>query len=367
MARSQSRAGAALLLAACLLAPISASAQTDATTASGYRVFTLVTDSPPAKFPKIDPHLINPWGIAALPDGPFWIADNGTGLSTLYDGAGNVIPAVFTVPPPAGQAGPAAPSGLVANTSSGFHVPGTSIPAAFIFSTEDGTISAWAGGLTTNPQTAVLAVDNSTSNAVYKGLAIGVTDAGEFLYATNFRSGKIDVFDTNFAPALSKLTQNFRDPAMLPGYAPFGIQNIEGNLYVTYAKQDSAKHDDVRGAGHGYVDIFDTNGHLIQRLASGGALNSPWAVVRAPAGFGSLSSLILIGNFGDGWINAFDDSGQFVAPMTDENNAPIVIGGLWGLTFGGAKATNPRDLYFTAGGSHELHGWYGTIKPAVLP
>jgi uncharacterized protein (TIGR03118 family) len=311
---------------------------------------------------KTDPNLINPWGVAFDPGGAFWISDNGTGLSTLYDGLGDIIPAVFVVPPPSGATGPSAPTGMIWNPTSGFKVPGTSIPSVFVFSTEDGTISAWGPGLAT-PLDAVLAVDNSAGKAVYKGLEFGVTAAGTFIYATNFHSGTIDVFDSSFAPANSKLTGKFLDPAIPSGYAPFGIHNISGNLFVTYAMQDAAKHDDVPGHGHGYVDVFDTNGNLLQRFVCGGRLNSPWGVALAPAGFGSLQNAVLIGNFGDGAINAYNLNGVPRGPMKNVDGQNLKIEGLWGLYFGGAAAAAPGTLFFTAGPGHEAHGLFGSIAP----
>jgi uncharacterized protein (TIGR03118 family) len=347
----------AALLGASLLSPMSAQA-------AGYKQTNLVADQA-GKALATDPNLINPWGVAFFPGGAFWISDNGNGLSTLYTGAGSIIPAVFTVPAPAGQSTPASPTGIVINTTGGFAVPGTKLPAAFIFSTEDGTISAWAGGLPSNPLNAVLAVDNSAggTGAVYKGLEFGTTAAGNFIYATNFRAGTIDVFDSNFTPANGKLLGTFTDPDIKPGYAPFGIRNIAGNLFVTYAKQDGAKHDDQRGAGHGYVDVFDTDGHLLQHFAAGGFLDSPWGVALAPAGFGTYANDILIGNFGSGAINAYDLTGKYRGPVTDRFGRSIVIPGLWGLYFGGAAASTPDTLFFTAGPGGETHGLFGTITP----
>jgi len=328
----------------------------------GYHRTNLVADQA-GRALATDPNLLNPWGVAFAPGGAFWISDNGNGLSTLYDGLGDIIPVAFVVPPASGQTTPASPTGIIFNSTGGFLVPGTKLPSVFVFATEDGTISAWAGGLPTNPLDAVLAVDNSQggTGAVYKGLEFGVTAAGTFLYATNFRSGGIDVFDSTFAPANSKLLGSFKDPKLPRGYAPFGIRNINGNLVVTYAKQDGSKHDDVPGAGHGVVDIFDTDGRLLQHFATGGTLNSPWGIALAPAGFGELSNLLLIGNFGDGTINAYTLAGQASGTMHDKAGHQIVIPGLWGLYFGGAAASTPDTLYFTAGLAHERHGLFGSL------
>jgi uncharacterized protein (TIGR03118 family) len=328
--------------------------------------------------------LQNAWGIAFSPAGsPFWINDNATGCSTLYDGEGakvtlqvsiplpgNVIPLtscqpVYASNPP--NPTPAAPTGIVWNPSAAILVPDTTIAAVFIFATEDGTISAWAAGLT--PATnAVLAVDNShvpspSNGAVYKGLVFGVNAKGGFLFATNFRSGRIDVFGPNgFTPATTD--GGFIDPNIPAGYAPFGIANIDGDLFVTYAKQDDQKHDDVAGRGHGFVDVFDTDGHLLRRFASRGALNSPWGVTRASFAFGRFSGKILIGNFGDGRINVFDEDGKLLDLLEDAYGNPLVIDGLWSLALGGGRNSSPDTLYFTAGPNKESNGLFGTIAPA---
>jgi uncharacterized protein (TIGR03118 family) len=258
------------------------------------------------KAPVQDPNLQNAWGVAFTPAAsPFWISDNNTGLSTLYDGDGTIVPLVVTIPcpptPGQGSSCPAsaAPTGMVwnptTNTTTGFLVPGTNLAASFIWATEDGTISAWTGGLTP-PDDAVLAVDNSNtptnSGAVYKGLTVGVNPNGVsvnggtdfvLLFATNFRAGTVDVFAPNGSSGFQPVTTDggFQDPNIPPGFAPFGIQNIDGNLFVTYALQNASKHDDQAGPGNGFVDVFDTDGHLLQRFASQGSLNSPWGVARA--------------------------------------------------------------------------------------
>jgi uncharacterized protein (TIGR03118 family) len=270
-----------------------------------------------------------------------------------------------TNPPPPS---PAAPTGLVWNPTTSFLVPGTSIPASFIFDTEDGTLSAWAG---TIPDTtrAVIAVDNSGSGAVYKGLVTGVNSHGVFLFATNFNAGKIDVFAPNgsagFRPAMtSEIEGDFTDLKIPNGYAPFGIQNIDGCLFVTYAKQNAAKHDDVAGPGNGFVDVFDTDGNLLRRFASRGPLNSPWGIARASFAFGRFSGDILVGNFGDGKIHAFDSDGNFRGVLRDSNGRPLAIDGLWTLTLGGGRNSNSDTLYFTAGPNDETNGLFGTITPA---
>jgi uncharacterized protein (TIGR03118 family) len=351
-----------------------------------YVVTNLTSDLPSA--PNTDAVLQNAWGVAFTPGAsPFWIADNATGCSTLYDGSGVLqpqpTPLRVKLPLPGGTVPvtacmhadpknppnppPAAPTGLVWNPTSTFLVPNTNKPSTFIWDTEDGTISAWTSGLTP-PDQAVLAVDNSPG-AVYKGLVFGTNVHGVFLFATNFRAGTIDVFAPNgsagFRPATSsEVDGGFVDPNIPAGFAPFGIQNINGNLFVTYAKQNAAKHDDVAGQGNGFVDIFDTDGHLLRRFASRRPLNSPWGVARASFALGRFSGAILVGNFGNGRINAFDSEGNFLDSLKDEKGKPISIDGLWTLTLGGGKNSSSDTLYFTAGPNDESDGVFGTITPA---
>jgi uncharacterized protein (TIGR03118 family) len=330
-----------------------------------------------------DPVLQNAWGVAFSPAGsPFWVNDNATGCSTLYTGDGTKVPLQVSIPLPGNvvplgacqpvdpnnppNPSPAAPTGIVWNPSPAFLVPGTKLPAVFIFATEDGTLSAWAGGLTP-ADNAVMAVDNSSTGAVYKGLVFGLNAKGGFLYATNFRAGTIDVFgptgaNGQFTPATTH--GGFVDPAIPSGYAPFGIANIDGDLFVTYAKQNDAKHDDVAGPGHGFVDVFDTDGHLLRRFASRGSLNSPWGVTRASFAFGRFSGKILIGNFGNGRIGAFDNHGGFVGELEGTHGEPLVIDGLWTLTLGGGRGSSSDAVFFAAGPNDERNGLFGTIAPA---
>jgi uncharacterized protein (TIGR03118 family) len=358
-------------------------------------VVTPLTSNLPKVAPNQDPVLQNAWGVAFTPGAsPFWVADNATGCSTLYDGAGvpagGSPPLKVAIPLPGGtpsatscmpvppNANPpptnAAPTGMVWNPttgSSGFLVPGTSITAAFIWATEDGTISAWAGGLSPNPNNARLAVDNpnTTSGPVYKGLVFGTNVNGVFLFATDFRGGKIASFapngSTGFQHTATQVSGKFTDPDLPAGFAPFGIQNIDGNLFVTYALQNQQKHDDVAGAGNGFVDIYDTDGNLLRRFASRRPLNSPWGVTRASFAFGRFSGDILVGNFGDGKIHAFDSDGNFRGTLRDESGKPIVIDGLWTLTLGGGRNSNSDTLYFTAGPDGEMNGLFGTITPVA--
>jgi uncharacterized protein (TIGR03118 family) len=353
--------GAVAALATLVLLLLPGTAFARPTSGGGvYQVTNLVSNQS-GKAPVTDPNLVNPWGISYSPMGPFWVSDNGTGLSTLYDGQGNIVPLVVTVPPPAGGT-TSAPTGTVYNSNSSDFVVSEnkkSGGSSFLFDTEDGTISGWNPNV--DPTNAILAVDNSSSGAVYKGLAIATNGSGTFLYATNFHAGTVDVFDKNFAPA--KLSGSFSDPSLPKGYAPFGISSIGGNLFVTYAKQDKAKHDDVPGLGHGFVDIFDTNGNLIKRLVTQGQLDSPWGLALAPASFGVFSNDLLVGNFGNGHINAFDpNSGALLGPLMNKKGKADKISGLWGLMFGnGGQAGQKNQLFFTAGPNHESNGLFGMI------
>jgi uncharacterized protein (TIGR03118 family) len=309
-----------------------------------------------------DVTLVNPWGMAFFPGGPFWINDNGSGISALYQGDGTGF---LGMNPALAFSVPRAPTGIVANTSFGFNLKANSMPALFIFDTENGTILAWnlALGVPSAAELEPDATKNCTDGKtpVYKGLALGVNKTGVFLYATNFRCATVDVFDSTFKPAT--LGGKFRDSQIPQGFAPFGIANIDGNLVVTYAKQDDQKHDDVAGVGNGFVDIFDTNGNLIKRFASHGKLNSPWGIAQAPFNFGQSSNDLLIGNFGDGHINAFDRDGHCHGQLRDPSQQPIAIDGLWALTFGGALDSGPGTLYFTAGPNEESDGLFGALTP----
>ena len=316
-----------------------------------------------------DPNLVNPWGIATSPASPFWFSDQASGKSTLYSTAGSgSIPGLVVTVPPSAKAMVGTPTGIVFNGTTGFEVA-TGKPAAFIFATEDGTISGWNS--TVNMTNAVLKVDNSSSNAVYKGLALAANGANSYLYAANFNAGTIDVFDSTFAPVT--MTGAFTDPDIPAGYAPFNIQTLGANLYVTYAKQDDAKEDEVVGPGNGYVDVYDPTGKLVKHLISGGALNAPWGLAMAPTGFGDFSGDLLVGNFGDGMINVYDPtSGAWIANLHDVEGNPYVIPGLWGLLPGNGKSGGAASaVYFTAGisgadGVLEKHGLFGSLQSAPL-
>jgi uncharacterized protein (TIGR03118 family) len=322
-----------------------------------YAQTNLVSDLPGvAEF--LDPDLVNPWGMSSSSTSPIWVSDNGTGLSTLYNGAGVKQGLVVTIPlPPGSPNSNSAPTGQVNIASPSSLVFGG---ARFIFATEDGTIASWSGGTA-----ATLSVNNSAASAVYKGIAVVGTGSSSRLYAANFFSGHVEAYDSSFTPILSGA---FQDPNIPAGFAPFGIQNVGGNLVVTYAKQDAAKHDDVAGAGNGYVDVYNASGVLQQRLVSNGPLNSPWGIALAPSNFGAFSNDLLIGNFGDGTINVFDPvTGVFLGTLDGANGNPIVIEGLWGLLFGNGGAGGATDqLFFSAGipgpgGNIEDNGLFGFL------
>ncbi len=352
-----------LTLALLVAVPIAVFAKSATGSEGFYQQTNLVSDLP--NFARVqDKNLVNSWGLVHGPTTPWWVADNGTGVSTLYDGNGTPFPVgsplVVTIPAPAGVT-TAAPTGVVFNATTGFVVSkgSTSGASRFIFSTEDGTIAGWNPAV--DPTHAILAVDRSAvgAGAVYKGLAIASNEDGTFIYATNFRFGKIEMFDANF-----HLVRSFTDPHLPKGYAPFGIQSIGSNLYVTFALQNAAKHDDVAGQGRGFVDVFSTSGHLIRRLISHGQLNSPWGLALAPASFGRFSKDLLVGNFGNGRINAYDPkTGERVGQLKSQAGDPIVIDGLWALEFGNDATAGPSNvLFFTAGIDGEMHGLFGKIQ-----
>jgi uncharacterized protein (TIGR03118 family) len=350
---------------AVTLALVSPRAEAWEANGNRYAQTNLVSDNNSAAQAKFnDPNLLNPWGVAFFPGGPFWISDNGAGVSTLYDGAG--VKQALTVTIPAGadsNAGAPGPSGMVWNGSPLAFMVGTPPAAAlFIWATEDGTIAAWQPALGTTAQI-VVPNSNFTTGPVYKGLAIGNNSTGLFLYATDFRAAKIAVWDVKFV-FNAALSASFVDKNIPDGFAPFGIQNINGQLWVTYAKQDDPKHDPVNADGNGFVDVFDTDGNLIRRFASADGLNSPWGVVLAPDNFGGFSDDILIGNFGDGKISAWEHkSGVFVDWMRDKDGAMINLGTLWTLVFGGGMNASPQVLYFTTGLVNEQDGLFGTLTP----
>jgi uncharacterized protein (TIGR03118 family) len=365
-------------LALSLLAAVALAGAPTSARATEFNITSLVTDDSDnlkaLGFPAaatVDPSLVNPWGISFAPTSPFWVSDNGTGLTTLYNAAGmeqfpvsvppgsppGTLPMPVIIAPPGGSppGTTAAPTGQVFNSAPGasdFSVMsnGQSVKPTFIFATENGTISGWPSG--TRPQQTILSpVDNSASGAVYKGLAIATTASGSFLYAANFNSGNVEMYNSSWG-----LMKTFTDPNVPAGYAPFNVQVLNGKLYVTFALQDSAKHDDVAGAGHGFVDVFNldgtpglANGNL--RLISRGDLNSPWGIAIAPANFGEYSNDLLVGNFGDGEIHAFDPmTGAPIGVLEGPNGQPLHIPGLWDITIGnGGPGVIANAIYFTAG------------------
>jgi uncharacterized protein (TIGR03118 family) len=346
--------------------------------ATGYLVHNLVADDPSTAVADFyDPRLVNPWGNVASATSPFWVCDGGTGLSTIYtvhptNATPLGTPNAATQPtvPGAGGIPKGVCTGIVANiapatTPPTFPVtaPGRApVAASFIFVTEDGVLSAWANGA--DPSQALVAMDNSAT-AVYKGLTL-VTTPSPQLYAANFKAGTIDVFDANFKP-VTLASGAFTDPKIPAGFAPFNIWNIGGKLYVAYAKQDSDKKFDVRGVGNGYVDVYDSTGKLLQSLVAGGTgsrLNSPWGLAIAPPTFGKYANALLVGNFGDGLINAYDlNTGAFLGTLQDATGKDIVLPGLWAIIFGNGSSGGDKDtLYFTAGPGGQKRGLLGSIS-----
>ena len=302
-----------------------------------------------------DPDLRNGWGIAEPTTGPWWVADNGTDKSTLYNADGTKRSLVVSIVN-------GAPTGTVFNGGSGFVVSanGNSGPALFIFASESGTISGWNPNV--DPTNSVIAV--ATAGAVYKGLALASKNGQEQLYATDFVGGKVDVFNSTFGVGMA--TGGFVDPNLPSGYAPFGIAAVNGKLVVTFAKQEPGSEDELHHQGFGVVDEFDTDGNLITRIATHGQLNAPWGTALAPAGFGPFSGDLLIGNFGDGRINAFaqqpDGSWERAGGLSDSSGRAISIDGLWGIGFGNNGAAGPSTtLYFAAGPNDEQDGLFGSI------
>jgi uncharacterized protein (TIGR03118 family) len=331
---------------------------------AGYVVTNLVADRPGEAL-TVDENLVNAWGLVAGPSTFWWVANNGTDTTTLYDGAGSPQPLVVSVE--------GAPTGAVFNGGTGFVVTDgtTSASALFLFATESGTIRGWSPtvGTTTPPsmQTEKV-VDRSRRGAIYKGLAIASTADGDRLYATDFHHRRVDVFDETFDRV--RMPDAFRDPGIPSHFAPFGIQNIGGDIFVTYAKQDADAEDDVAGRHLGFVDRFDATGALLSRFVSRGPLNAPWGLAMAPAEFGPFAGDLLVGNFGNGRINAFDPSTTgklaFEGRLRDTDGAAIAIDGLWAIAFGNGGNAGPTDtLFFTAGPDDESHGLFGMIEASA--
>jgi uncharacterized protein (TIGR03118 family) len=318
--------------------------------ATSYTDQKLVSDGSDPAAARIDARLKNPWGLAVGPRG-IEVADNATGVGTMYDGNGNNVVATVKVAGPGGAQ--SAPTGVVFNgNSTAFN------GAQFVFVTENGTINSWTGAKTA--KTAPVVVDNSAAGAVYKGAALGTFKKKSFLYVANLKGQTVEVYNSSFAK--THVTGKFSDPNLPSGYAPFNVTNIGNQLWVTYAKHAAGAKDETAGAGLGVVDIFGTDGKLARRFAAGGKLNAPWGVAQAPANFGAFSNDVLIGNFGDGKITAFNAAGVRKGQLSDASNNPLVLEGLWGLAFGNNKAGNlTQGLYFGAGTNDEANGLYGRL------
>ena len=299
----------------------------------------------------VESNLVNPWGMSApSANGPIWVSDNGTGVSTLYNLDGTARSLIVTIPTAARNRDGGNPTGQVFNGTNFFQVTknGTSLPARFIFVSEDGSISGWNPGV--DPTNAIIAVDNGTNNgnnrAIYKGATLGVAGGHNFLYVTDFHTGKVETYDETFHQVNPG---GFVDPNLPAGYAPFGIRNFNGEIFVTYAKQDHARHDDVKGVGFGFVSVFDTGGNFLRRLVSNGNLNAPW-------GLALVDSELWVGNFGDGFINVYDPmTGAFIETLMRADGTPLQFDGLWDMLPLGS------GVYFTAGIADEGHGLFGLI------
>jgi len=349
-----------LNIAVCLLVLSAADVAQAQSGANSYRVVNLVSNVAGVAA-QTDPGMVDPWGFSN-PGTPFWLSDHASGLSTVYAATGVPNAAVIVTIPAAGGSGTGKPTGQVQNAAGAAFKLSNNANASFIFASEDGLITAWNNAI---GKIAEIKIDNSSKNAVYKGLAIGTSDAGGTLYGANFRSGKIDTWGPGFVPVT--LAGSFADSQVPAGYAPFNIWNIGNKLYVEYAKQDKNQFLDEGGPGAGYVAVFDLNGNLITHLVSGGVLNSPWGVAIAPAGWGAFGGALLVGNFGDGRINAFDATkGTFLGTLQNTDGSPIAISGLWGMVFGTGTRADVNTLYFCAGmpnGSSIPRGLLGTIAP----
>ena len=356
------RSALALGLVAALLALAPAVPAVASHPRNAYHQTNLVSDLP-GLAQLTDPDLVNPWGLAAGPTTPAWVANNGTGKATIYPGFVNgspIVKAGLVVSIPGG-----APTGQVFNGTPGFvvHSGAASGPALFIFDSEAGLVTGWNPGVPPPPPSTQAQVGASVSGAIYKGLAIASTPAGTFLYAADFHNARIDVFDQGFNRV--HLSGSFTDPQVPSGFAPFNVQALGGLLYVAYAKQDADARDEVAGQSLGFVDVYSTSGQLLRHLIQRGQLDAPWGLALAPAGFGRFSGALLVGNFGNGRINAYDpQTGEFLGRLHHENGRPIEIEGLWALRFGNGITGNLTTLLFTAGIDDEAHGLFGAIEAA---
>lgn len=317
----------------------------------GFVQTNLASDQPGVAI-STDSDLVNAWGIVASSGSPFWLGANGAGKSLIYSGTGVKAGLIAGIP------GDGSVTGVAFS-----NVPNNFNGDTFLFASEDGTVSGWRGSLGTTAETLITGSDTN----VYKGVTDASVGGSQYAYLANFRTGSIDVLKGDGGS--SALTGHFTDPNLPSGFAPFNVMDLGGSIYVTYAVQDPDKHDDVAGAGNGIVDKYDVNGNLIARLVTGGALDSPWGLALAPVGLGGVGGDLLVGNFGDGSINAYDpNSGAFVETLTDPNGNPLAIDGLWGLAFGnGGNAGPTGTLYFTAGPGGESHGLFGELNAVPEP
>ena len=355
----RTRSTATAMIVAVTLLTLSGGGNLAATPAAFYQQTNLVSDQPGVAV-IFDPALVNPWGVALnATGGAFWVANNGTGTSTLY--TGDVSGSAFIKPSLVVTIPEGVPTGAVFNGTIDFVVSNgtSSAPAIFLFASQAGVVSGWSPAVAPNTTAKVGYV---APQAVYTGIAIGQTAGAHFLYAADFQNGRIDVLNGSFQPA--QLDGTFSDPEMRKGYSPFNIQNIGGKLYVTYARQSRKDPAEETGHGTGFVDVFDTDGHLVQRLIRGSHLVAPWGLAIAPADFGPFSNALLVGDFATGHIGAFDAAtGELLGELTGANGKPIAIEGLWGITFGNGLIAGDRNaLYFAAGPANETHGLFGSLR-----
>jgi uncharacterized protein (TIGR03118 family) len=330
------------------------------TSARAQYVQTNLVSDIPGLAANTDAQLKNPWGMSFSATSPFWVSDAGAGVATLYTGAGVKQLLVVSIPGPGG-AGTGVPTGQVFNNTGSFAL-GNGSNATFLFASATGTISGWNGAAGTTAITKVTGDPGSS----FTGLAIAGSGATARLYAANFGTGHVDIFDGSFAQGF---TSGFVDPALPTGYAPFNVQNVGGNIVVTYALKNPLTGDEIPGAGNGFVDVYDQTGLLLRRVASDAVLDAPWGVTLAPAGFGPFGGALLVGNFGDGTIHAYDFfTGALLGGLTDAGGTPIVNDGLWALAFRtGGAGVDPNALYFTAGIQDEEHGLFASLTPVPEP
>lgn len=352
-ARPLAAVAVASVLALATSSPAVAHSDPGSASTSRYTQVNLVSDVA-GLAPVTDPNLVNAWGLSQGPTTPLWVSDNGTDRSTLYRSGtpATIVPLVVDI-----EGG--APTGTVFNSTSGFLLSanGSSAAARFLFASENGDITAWDPTVTSTTAVRVA----HTAGAVYKGLALIADPAAPRLLAANFHDNRIDVFDSAFAPVPDR--HAFASIGIPHGYAPFNVVVLGDHVLVSYALQDPARHDDVAGAGHGFINVYDTKGRFLRHLVRRGVLDSPWGMALAPTGFGSLSGTLLVGNFGNGRIHAFNpQTGRLLATMSGPNGVPITIDGLWGLLPGNGASASTTDLWFSSGPNGESHGLLGVLR-----